>query len=56
MWGSMRRSAHMFGRLELLYDDYGTKSYDMGKGMTCDGAITAVTLRAALVYQFGQPN
>lgn len=41
----------LIGRLELLYDDYGSKSYGGPEPFTA--SLTATTLRAALIYKFG---
>ncbi|WP_119275203.1 outer membrane protein [Taklimakanibacter deserti] len=39
-------------RAEYLYDDYGSKTYDFD-GVDVDGDLTASTVRAALIWNFG---
>lgn len=44
----------VIGRLELLYDDYGSKSYSGQEPFTA--SFTATTLRAAAIFKFGGPH
>lgn len=39
-------------RAEYLYDDYGSKTYDIAD-IDVDGDLTAHTVRAALIWNFG---